>query len=100
MKLSVQFELPLLPNRLPYLEMLARYYGWTPDTHPATSAVDYICHSVCAPQVRELFRGLIADGLLNYLGRSHMETVNEIINQFNDSHSVTAEIKIPDVPVE
>lgn len=97
MKLSVQFELPLLPDRLPYLEMLARYYGWTPDAHPATSAVDYICHSVCVPQARELFRGLIADGLLNYLGRSQLQAVNQIVEQYNESHSITAEIN--DEPV-
>lgn len=92
MKLVVTFELPLTEDRLPYLETLARHYGWNEEKYPELSAGAYICSKVAAPHTKELFRGLIADGLLNYLGRSHIETVNEIINQFNDSHSLTAEI--------
>jgi hypothetical protein len=92
MKLSVKFELPLPSDRLPYLELLARHYGWSPERYPDTTAINYICNNVCVPQARELFRGLIADGLLNYLGRSQIEAVNEITQQYNESHSITAEI--------
>lgn len=92
MKLSVTFELPLTEDRLPYLETLARHYGWSEEKYPDLSADAYICSKVAAPQTKELFKGLIIDGLHAYLGRSHAAQIGQIATQFETDAVVTAEI--------
>jgi len=92
MKLTVTFELPLTIERLPYLDTLARHYGWSEERYPELSAGAYICSKVAAPQTKELFRGLIIDGLHAYLGRSHAAQIGEIATQFQTDAVTTAEI--------
>jgi hypothetical protein len=92
MKLVVTFELPLTEDRLPYIKTLARHYGWNEERYPEMSADAYICSKVAAPHTKELFKGLIIDGLHAYLGRSHAAQIGEIATQFETDAVTTAEI--------
>lgn len=90
MKLKVTFEMPLQDGSDPFIEVIAKIHGWTPGGD--VSAKEYICKSICEPQVSWLFRSLINGALSAYYGVSGEAQLAGVVEEYNRTHSVSAEI--------
>jgi hypothetical protein len=90
MKLTVTFEMPMPEGFEPYLDIIAKTHGWSASSEQ--TAIDFVCESVCKPQVSSLFSAVIANAISGYLGLSGSEQVKDILAAYNELHTVKAEI--------
>lgn len=82
--------MPLPEGFEPYLDIIAKFYGWTDQSD--TSAAAYLCEHVCEPQVSDLFRSIIGHAISTYVGLAGQAQTEVILQQYDALHSVTAEI--------
>jgi hypothetical protein len=90
MKLQVTFEMPLPEGSAPFIEAIALTHGWT--TGSEVTAHEFICKSICEPQVSALFSSLIYGALSTYYGISGAAQLNEVIEQYKQTHLVSATV--------
>ena len=90
MKLTVTFEMPLPEGFEPYLDIIAKTHGWSKSSEQ--TAIEFVCESVCKPQVSSLFSAIIANAISGYLGLSGSEQLKKILATYNTIHTVTAEM--------
>jgi hypothetical protein len=88
MKLQVTFEMPLPEGSGPFIEVIAKTHGWAPGSE--VTADEFICKSICEPQVSALFSSLIYGALSAYYGISGAAQLHEVIEQYKQTHSVSA----------
>ena len=96
MKVKVQFEMPLPEGFEPFLKVIAETHGYSEAAYPDKSVEQFICEGVCAPQVSNLFSGLIVNALTPYFGIAGKEQVDAVQAAYQQLHSVTAEIVMED----
>ena len=87
-KLQIIFEMPLPEGFEPYLDIIAKTYGWSASSEQ--TAINFVCENVCKPQVSSLFSVIISNAVSGYLGTSGAEQVQQIIATYNELHTVTA----------
>jgi len=89
-KVRIVFEMPLPEGYEPYLDIIAKTYGWSASSEQ--TAIDFVCENVCKTQVSSLFSTLIANAITGYLGLSGSEQLKEILAAYHALHTVEAEI--------
>lgn len=89
-KVQIIFEMPLPEGFEPYLDIIAKTYGWSASSEQ--TAINFVCENVCKPQVSSLFSTVIANAITGYLGLSGSEQLKEILSAYHQLHTVTAEI--------